>query len=209
MTRITGLSTAIAGAVCFAIGSALAASSAQAIAITQNFRVDITTGSLANQSFFGNFRYDDAALTDKSLEIIDPVNGNQIIDSSNGLLDLSFNFLGNTYTQTSDGGFPDFPQLNFQNGAFQALDFIVSESPFAPNPTVIPGLVFEFGTGFDATAGVPFFVALAGDPNAPDVSFGTVTYGVQAVPTPALLPGLIGMGIAALRKRKGEGAIEA
>ncbi len=29
---------------------------------------------------------------------------------------------------------------------------------------------------------------------------------VTAVPTPALLPGLIGMGVAALRKRKGEGA---
>lgn len=37
--------------------------------------------------------------------------------------------------------------------------------------------------------------------------FSEVTQGpVAAIPTPALLPGLIGMGIAALRKRKGEAA---
>jgi hypothetical protein len=29
---------------------------------------------------------------------------------------------------------------------------------------------------------------------------------VETIPTPALLPGLIGMGLAALRKRKGEQA---
>lgn len=38
--------------------------------ITNNFRVDVTTGSLANQSFFGSFRYDEAALTDPSSQVI-------------------------------------------------------------------------------------------------------------------------------------------
>lgn len=33
---------------------------------------------------------------------------------------------------------------------------------------------------------------------------GTINYEVQPVPTPALLPGLIGMGVAVLRKRKAE-----
>ncbi|MFH7241592.1 MAG: PTPA-CTERM sorting domain-containing protein [Spirulina sp.] len=32
---------------------------------------------------------------------------------------------------------------------------------------------------------------------------------VSEVPTPALLPGLVGLGVAALRKRKGEGSEEA
>lgn len=37
--------------------------------------------------------------------------------------------------------------------------------------------------------------------------FSDITQGpVAAIPTPALLPGLVGMGIAALRKRKGETA---
>jgi hypothetical protein len=33
---------------------------------------------------------------------------------------------------------------------------------------------------------------------------GTINYEVQPIPTPALLPGLIGMGVAVLRKRKAE-----
>lgn len=37
----------------------------------------------------------------------------------------------------------------------------------------------------------------------------TGTGGPAEVPTPALLPGLIGMGVAALRKRKGEESAEA
>jgi hypothetical protein len=35
---------------------------------------------------------------------------------------------------------------------------------------------------------------------------GTASVAATAVPTPALLPGLLGLGVAALRKRKGEGA---
>lgn len=185
--------------------SVFSSSPAQALTITNNFRVDITEGSLANQSFFGSFRYDDAALTDPSKQIFDPNNGNLLINDSNGLLDLSFNFLGNIYTQASDVSFPDFPQLNFQNGLFQALDFLVFEEPFAPNP-VIPGPIIGFITGYDFPGfapDVPVFLAFAGDPSAAEiVSSGTITYGVQSIPTPALLPGLIGLGIGVFRKRR-------
>ncbi|MGG6263553.1 PTPA-CTERM sorting domain-containing protein [Leptolyngbya sp. AN03gr2] len=38
---------------------------------------------------------------------------------------------------------------------------------------------------------------------------GTANVQVQTVPTPALLPGVIGFGVAALRKRKGEASTEA
>lgn len=42
-----------------------------------------------------------------------------------------------------------------------------------------------------------------------DLAFeATLTEGAQPIPTPALLPGLIGMGIATIRKRKGEAAQE-
>jgi hypothetical protein len=34
----------------------------------------------------------------------------------------------------------------------------------------------------------------------------SLSLNATAVPTPALLPGLVGLGVAALRKRKGEGA---
>lgn len=95
MVRIQTLSIAIVGAACMAIDSAITASSAQAAIIDYNFRVDATTGNLAGQSFFGSFSYDDAALSDPSLQIIDPNTGNSIINATNGLLNLSFNFLGN------------------------------------------------------------------------------------------------------------------
>ena len=39
-------------------------------------------------------------------------------------------------------------------------------------------------------------------PNSNDWEVDHLQYGYQPVPTPALLPGLIGMGVAALRKRK-------
>ncbi len=182
--------------------SVFSSSPAQALTITNNFRVDITRGFLTNQSFFGSFRYDDAALTDPSKQIIDPDNGNLLINDSNGLLDLSFNFLGNIYTQASDVGFPDFPQLDFKNGLFQSLDFLVFEEPFAPNP-LIPGPITGFITAYDFDLDVPVFLAFADDPNLQKVvSSGTVTYGVQPIPTPALLPSLIGLGIGVFRKRK-------
>ena len=78
MVRIKPLSIAIAGAAYVTIGSTVNASSAQALAITNNFRVDITTGTLANQSFFGSFTYDDTALSDPNIPTA-PDTGNPII----------------------------------------------------------------------------------------------------------------------------------
>ena len=199
MFRIKPLSIAIAGAACATISSAVTASSAQASTITNNLRVDITSGALANQSFFGSFTYNDAALTDPSIQITNP-DGNQIINPTNGLLNLSFNFLGTTYSQNSDSGFPDYPQLNFQAGLFKGLDYLVES---VANPATIAA----FGTGYIQSSGLTFFQTFDGSPfnSATNVlDEGTVTYGVQAVPAPALLPGLIGLGVGVLRKRRAE-----
>jgi len=65
------------------------------------------------------------------------------------------------------------------------------------------------GTVFSGTWDTSRF--LVGNPsgggNQADMSHITmyVPDGFEPIPTPALLPGLIGMGAAALRKRKGEG----
>jgi len=201
--RIKPSSIAIAGAACITIGSAVTASSAQALVITNNFRVDITSGTLANQSFFGNFRYDDASLTGSGLETLDP---------SNGLQSLSFNFLGTTYTQQSDAGYLDappnqYPQLNFQDGSLVGLDYLVSK--FYTPSLNIPSPIDSFTISYKSQLGAFFKAYGEGDPLAdPNTSpittlaQGKVTYGVQAVPTPALLPGLIGLGWGVLRKRR-------
>lgn len=202
MLKMRNVSIAIAGVACVAIGSAVAPNTAQAAIITNNFRVDVTTGSLANQSFFGNFSYDDDSLANTATQIIDPNNGNQLINPTNGLLSLAFNFLGITYTEKSDSGYSQFPQLNFKDGLFQGLDYVVEASP----SVVLPGSISLFGTGYDTASGGTFFVAYEGDPNDLSTPFseGTVVYSAQAVPTPALLPGLIGLGLSVWRKRKAE-----
>lgn len=67
--------------------------------------------------------------------------------------------------------------------------------------------VYSFGqTALGGATGEPntfifAFAGVGGDPIVPP--------GNTEVPTPALLPGLIGMGVAALRKRKGEESAEA
>lgn len=188
MVRINPLSIAIVGAACVTIGSAVTASSAQASTITNNFRVDITQGTLANQSFFGNFTYDDSFLSGTGFESLTP---------SNGFLNLSFNFLDNIYTQENDVDSPDFPEVAFQDGSLLGLGFVVSENLAFPNPTFIPGSIRAFGT-----LGPDFQVLVDGKSDLDPDSLGTVSYGVQAVPTPALLPGLIGLGVGVLRKRR-------
>lgn len=64
------------------------------------------------------------------------------------------------------------------------------------------------GTFADGTVGLGTFVlgsAITAPPGNPVVTNDfNYTLSVTAVPTPALLPGLIGMGLAALRKRKAE-----
>ncbi len=51
MVRIQALSMAIAGTICTTVGLGIAASSAQALTITTNFRVDITEGVLKGEHF--------------------------------------------------------------------------------------------------------------------------------------------------------------
>ncbi|MDX2242154.1 MAG: PTPA-CTERM sorting domain-containing protein [Leptolyngbyaceae cyanobacterium bins.302] len=189
--------SAIVG-VALTAAAVLSGSAAQAAIITNHFRVDVTMGLLEGQSFFGHFTYNDAALSDPAIQIIDPSNGNQIINQSNGLIDLSFNFLNNTYTQASDSGFPDYPTINFAGGSLQSLDYIV-ESLLNPGP------IRSFVIAFDPLFGGPVFNGFDGspfNPNSNGLLAGPVTYDIQPIPTPALLPGLIGLSVGVLRKRR-------
>ena len=212
MVRIQTLSIAIASAACVAIGSALTASSAQAAIITNNFRVDVTSGPLIDQAFFGSFTYDDTALSDPNI-LTDPDVDLPIITPSNGLLNITFNFLGKTYNQTNDADYlsdpnnPPYPRLYFDNGSLLVMEFFVSEDPSFSNPTDIPSEIYQFNFSYDPNLGGAFFrsrTRAASELDQSGMSLGTVTYGIQAVPTPTLLPGLIGLGIGVLRKRQAE-----
>jgi hypothetical protein len=91
-----------------------------------------------------------------------------------------------------------FPFVSFPTwtGRFNLDTFTVTSAanqPFAANFTG-----FFNVQGFDLTPGI-------GQLTAQNLS-GTTSYSlsITAVPTPALLPGLLGLGVAALRKRKSE-----
>ncbi|WP_088893257.1 PTPA-CTERM sorting domain-containing protein [Leptolyngbya ohadii] len=170
-----------------------------------------------SQHFLGSFTYDDAALTDPSRQLTDEIDIGfptktrvPYVNPFNGSLQVVFNFLGTTYTQFSDGAYDvspvGFPRLYFKDGVLLGLDFVVAESPISPD-IVIPGSISGFFTGYNPMLRIPIFEAVV-NPSAPfnpeTDSRGIITYGVQPIPTPTLLPGLVGMGVAFLKKRKRE-----
>lgn len=97
----------------------------------------------------------------------------------------------------------DFDDSGF--GAFQTkniFDFFVTSATFLPG---IDRYRFT-GTFGDGTKGVGELAQLIEVPGESDVFGYSATF--TAVPTPALLPGLIGLGVAALRRKNEESAEE-
>lgn len=178
-----------AGAIAFiALGSTLgAAQSAQAASFQTGVPLNIS----------GNF----------TIEIIDELDGDfpgiEVGDTFFGsfliknitltgtgfesFLGVKLNFelpLGVDFSEQDDDDFPEFPQIGFDGGELFGLSFLTS----ANNQ-----LLFLDGDYFDLTS-LDSFIE------------GTVTYDAVTatpVPTPALLPGLVGLGMAAWRKRSG------
>ena len=116
-----------------------------------------------------------------------------------------------------DSKFGKIKNLVYSGGAFQAInDFI----------TINPDLAFDLSsvtTDKSATSATFNFFGTFSNSVEDIVGSGTLTtvvdfnkkgqdapsafsgtFGATSVPTPALLPGLVGMGVAALRKRKSE-----
>ena len=117
--------------------------------------------------------------------------------------------------------------LNYFNGAFQPItDFIkidgLSFNLSSVATTIVPGMIIKPGVKTSSTAIFDFLGTFKNSENdivgsgklttvldlnskkqdAPSSFSGT--FAAAPVPTPALLPGLVGMGVAALRKRRSE-----
>jgi hypothetical protein len=106
--------------------------------ITYDFSVDITTGSLTNSTYEGSFNYDDSTLTGMGVEAVGVTEG----------LSILFEFLGETYTETDEFSFPNFPIAVFNNGSLVGLNYLVADfdnsvdnfsifSIFGDNPTLL------------------------------------------------------------------------
>ncbi|AFY46131.1 PEP-CTERM putative exosortase interaction domain-containing protein [Nostoc sp. PCC 7524] len=153
--------------------AAITAKPAQAAIVRYDFTVN------PGESF-GSFSFDDSTLTGLGLETIGVENG----------LDVTFNYLGTTYTEEDDQSYDFFPILTFNDGRIQGLSYGVLDQFFIGDET-------NFNIG-----GANFYVF---DPQSPSslIQTGTVSY--SRVPEPLALGGTAiatTMGLFIKRKKK-------
>ena len=86
--------------------------SLQAAPVTYHFTVEVTEGSLAGNTFEGEFTYEDSTLTGQGEEVLRVEDG----------LSVSMTMLEQTITETDDVDYPDYPQLLFTDGAVERLE---------------------------------------------------------------------------------------
>jgi len=78
------------------------------ILVEYTFEVEITTGPLAGEHYFGDFSFF-------------PPSG-----SFTELEDLNFVFQDKLFTEEDDADYPAFPRANFQEGNFVGIDYLVN-----------------------------------------------------------------------------------
>jgi hypothetical protein len=143
--------------------------------IDQSFTVNNPDDALSGSPFQGSFRYDNAALTG-------------VGDEDLSLDSFTFAFLGQNFSDATAG------TVLFADGTFLGL----SLSAGTPGADAI---AFSFIPGFSDTSDASFSYDLRGSTG--EVGFADLTYRNPAtIPTPALLPGLMGLGLGVWRKRQ-------
>lgn len=148
--------------------------SAHAATNTYTLTGTLDSGALADETFTGQFSFDDAALTGAGYEYLN-------VDT------LSLNFLTEAYT---DAHAAATPEVSFMDGVFLGLSFVVEMAD--PAFALIPGSV-------DATDAY-----FAYQPSAGASGFGSVAYTLTAVPEPktyVMLLAALGLMGFVVRKR--------
>lgn len=103
----------------------ISALSAKANIVTLDFEAIVVDGSFAGQSGIGSISYDTANI---------PLMGEAFLGFPGGgfadfeaLTAFSFSFLGQSYSQLSDAGFPDLPLFSVFDSFADSLDFFVED----------------------------------------------------------------------------------
>jgi hypothetical protein len=183
-----------------AIAATVVTASVVASAPAQAMSIDYSSSTLAKLTNLGsgNFLLDFAPSPNVTL-----VSSPSPAFGTNG---GSLSFADLSLTGTSGGPWIGGPLNDFITGFGAAGNFDLTS--FTLTQTIFNGTPFFLGNFagiFDGTN-----VAATGTFDTSGLAFLTTgkTFSgeIIPVPTPALLPGLVGLGVAALRKRKGEGA---
>lgn len=156
----------------------------QAADITQSFNINIDSGPLIGESYSGSYSYDDFGLTGVGEEFAD-------------LTAFLFTFVTSDSSTSSvydlaDAQFLGPATADFLDGTFTGitLDIDANGAPFS-----FASGVFNFEETLDDAS---FLYDIAGGSGAGDFQLSSTT----PIPTPALLPSLIGMGIAEFRRKR-------
>lgn len=144
---------------------------------TVDFTYTYNSGPRSGITGAGFFSYDPSALTGVGAEQLSPSKGNLSVTITN--------LGGQIETQGPIG----IPFANFLNG-----------NPLGIQAEYVPPGASDNNRFFAIFNNI----LLARETSTGPYSRGIVTYTPRPIPTPALLPGLLGLGAAALRKRKQE-----
>jgi hypothetical protein len=119
--------------------------------------------------------------------------------------DLVLTALGGDVWELTTGPIPNFITGFTPAGNFTLTSFRLQQISIPNGPTIFSG---SYRGTFANLAG-PIGVGVLTAQSGLRTEAGTTFSNTIDIPTPALLPGLVGMGVAALRKRKGETEPEA
>ncbi|MBE9155769.1 PTPA-CTERM sorting domain-containing protein [Nodosilinea sp. LEGE 06152] len=203
-SKVLGLS---AVAVCSAIAVSAPAQAASIAGQTLSFNGSVrleTPGaatSLLNFSSFGDTSFGTATVADAA----DDVFGLGGEGFSIGDLTLT-NTSATTWELTT--GTVDNWLSGLPNGLGFTLErFVLQNVNVTAGPATVP-LYVAFVSGFFTPSGLDGSGSLTSQGRLMFGSGSSFSADITAVPTPALLPGLVGLGVAALRKREQDGSEE-
>lgn len=116
-------------------------------------------------------------------------------------------FTSGTFLMTDlAGSLPSFVSFHWRYGSYDSPGFDFFGVVVNNVPTVLANASGQFGNyTFQVNPGDEFGFGVWSADSAYGAGYVEISnFNVTPVPTPALLPGLIGMGVAALRKKQGE-----
>jgi len=136
---------------------------AQAAPVQFNFSTTVGSGVFSGEVGTGFIRFDDAFA---GADSVSP-------GALGGSLEIGFTFLGQTFHETNDQDFPNFPLVTLFAGAPVAIDFVLVDGASGVNfgnPSI--GAIFLQGALLPGAAGglvAPIDIQLAQDPPPQDL----------------------------------------